>query len=331
MSAGVPGPIGEFELIARHFAPLAAPGGLGLTDDAAILAPPAGHDLVLTKDMLVAGVHFFADDPPAAIARKALRVNLSDLAAKGAAPLGFLLGLGRPPGLDEAWLGAFAAGLGADAAAFGCPLHGGDTVKAPVLTLSITAFGAVPAGRMVRRQGGAPGDALMVSGTIGDSALGLRLRLEPAASWARALAPEHRDFLLDRYLHPQPRCGLALPLLDHASAAMDISDGLVGDCDKLAAHLGRTIDIARVPMSAAARAVIALEPALLDVALTGGDDYEILAAVPQQSVESFVGLARRSAITITTIGSLTREGEPARWLDGDGRPRDFADRSFRHF
>ena len=169
--------LGEDDLIARYFAPLAGPAGLGLRDDAALVRPPAGEDLVLTADALVAGVHFFADDPPGAIARKALRVNLSDLAAKGARPLGFLLTLALPEEWREDWLGAFAAGLGADARTYDCPLIGGDTVSTPgPLTLSVTALGSVPEGRMARRTGVKPGDRLYVTGTIGDAALGLKIR-----------------------------------------------------------------------------------------------------------------------------------------------------------
>ena len=164
----------EDDLIARYFAPLAGAAGLALKDDAALMTPPKGSDLVLTVDALVAGVHFFADDPPDAIARKALRVNLSDLAAKGARPLGFLLALALPADWTADWLGGFAKGLGADGELYDCPLLGGDTVKTPgPLTLSITAFGAVRSGRMPARTGARPGDLLYVSGTIGDAALGL--------------------------------------------------------------------------------------------------------------------------------------------------------------
>lgn len=328
---GEPAPLSEFDLIARLFAPMAGAGGLGLLDDAALLKPAPGMDLVLTKDALVEGVHFFADDPPEAIARKALRVNLSDLAAKGARPVGFLLALGRGARQDDAWLAGFAAGLAADSRDFAAPLLGGDTVRAAGAFFSVTAIGAVPEGRMVRRQGGAPGDLLYVSGTIGDAALGLRLRLEPAANWALALAPEHRDFLLDRYLHPRPRMALAPVLLAHASAAMDISDGLVGDCDKLAAHLGRRIAVEAVPLSPAARAAIAGEPHLLDIALTGGDDYEILAAVPPAKATAFEAEALRSGVGVVKIGVLSSADSGAEWRMGNGSSRDFADRSYRHF
>lgn len=323
--------LSEFELIARYFAPMAGEGALGLLDDAAILAPRKGFDLVITKDAIVEGVHFFPHDPPASIARKALRVNLSDLAAKGATPRGFLLALGRGKRQDTAFFEAFAPALAEDSRAFGCALLGGDTVKTEQAFFSITAFGEVPSGQMVRRQGGTAGDALYVTGTIGDAALGLRLRLEPDSAWALALNPEHRAVLLDRYLHAQPRLALAPALLAHASAAMDISDGLVGDCDKLAAGLGRTLSIAQVPLSEAARAAIALEPSLLELALTGGDDYEILAAVPPAKEPRFVKEALRAGVSVARIGQLDGVGMETRWLDPDGRPRAFARRSYTHF
>lgn len=323
--------LSEFELIARLFAPLAGEGGLGLLDDAAFLAPTPGNDLVLTKDALVAGVHFFPEDPPGDIAWKALAVNLSDLAAKGAKPRGFLLALGRAARQDDAWLTAFAAGLGQAVRAFACPLLGGDTVKSAEGFFSITALGEVPEGRMVRRQGGAPGDALFVTGTIGDAALGLKLRLDPEAGWARALSAEHRAHLLRRYLRPEPRLALAPALLAHASAAMDISDGLVGDAAKLAAHLGRAVEVARVPLSPAARAAIALEPALMETALTGGDDYEILCSVPTDREEEFSRAALQCGIPAVKIGALTTPDSGASWRLADGRELAYAAASYRHF
>ena len=185
----------EDELIATYFAPLAGPGAFGLRDDAAILAQIPGQDIVVTKDMLTAGVHFFAGDPPGAIARKALRVNLSDLAAKGAEPRGFLLGLALPEAWTAAWLAGFAQGLGEDAAAYKCPLLGGDTVKSlGSLAISITALGAVPAQKMVLREGVAAGDLLYVTGTIGDAAFGLRYRADSAKGmpWTKSCQPSGR-------------------------------------------------------------------------------------------------------------------------------------------
>ena len=197
---------GEFELIERYFRPLASdPGAFGLTDDVAVYAPPHGEDVVLKADMIAEGVHFFGNDPPGAIAAKALRVNLSDLASKGATPVGYLLSLALPGDWSEDWLRDFAAGLAADQATFGVSLFGGDTTRAAGgLTVSIAAFGRVPAGSVVRRSGAAPGDLVFVSGTIGNSALGLRIRLGTLDSMPAGKAADH---LLDRYLYPQPRVG----------------------------------------------------------------------------------------------------------------------------
>lgn len=325
--AAVPG---EFELIAEFFAPLAGEGAFGLTDDAANLTLPAGESLVITKDMLIESVHFFASDAPASIARKALGVNLSDLAAKGARPLGFLLGFGRTAQQTRDWCREFAAGLGAMARAAGCPLLGGDTVNAPALTLSVTAFGSVPKGRMVPRQGGKAGDILYVSGTIGDAALGLKLRLGSGTAWAKELDDAQRAHVLDRYLHPQPRLALAPLLLKHASAAMDVSDGLVGDADKLASALGAEFEIARVPLSSAAKAAIAAQPSLLEAALTGGDDYEILCAIPPDHACDFVAEARDAGVDVTKIGVLGQTGTPKTWRDAKGEFLSFTRRSYTH-
>src|SRR5437016_11467693 len=219
---------GEERLIARYFKPLAKhPGAFGLADDAAAIAPPAGCDLVLKTDGIVGGVHFFPGDPPDTVARKALRVNLSDLAAKGAIPAGFVLTLAlRAP--DEAWLKPFAAALGEDAAQFACPLLGGDTVSTPgPLMVSVTAFGRVPPGKMIHRSGAKPGDRVMVTGTIGDAALGLAI-LKGGKVHAAATDAAARAALVGRYRVPQPRVAMAEIVRSHASASMDVSDGLAG-------------------------------------------------------------------------------------------------------
>src|SRR5215813_12805300 len=218
----------EDRLIATYFRPLAThPGAFDLTDDAAAIAPPPGCDLVLTTDGVISGVHFFADDPADAVARKALRINLSDLAAKGAAPLGFLLSIGLPAGLPADWLKSFARGLSEDAEHYGCPLLGGDTDRSPgAITVYIAALGTVPHGGMVRRKGAQPGDVVVVTGTIGDAALGLLLRRDAAAAGRWRLDAATRDHLLGRYLLPQPRTAMAQALRRHANAAIDVSDGL---------------------------------------------------------------------------------------------------------
>lgn len=318
----------EDGLIARFFAPIAGPGGLGLKDDAALVVPPPGHDMVVTVDALVAGGHFFPDDPPDSIARKALRVNLSDLAAKGAEPLGFTLALALPAGWTADWLEGFARGLGADAEAFACPLLGGDTVRAAgALTLSITAFGAVPAGRMVPRTGARLGDRLYVSGTIGDAALGLQLRL------AGAGAPAGQAHLLDRYLHPRPRLALREALRRHAGGAMDVSDGLVGDLAKMmrASGTGATVDLGAVPLSPAARAAVAGRPEALDVAVTGGDDYEILASVPEAEAAGYEQAAAASGVPVAAIGRVGAASGGVVFRGAEGAPRTFARGAFSHF
>jgi thiamine-monophosphate kinase len=322
---------GEDELIARLFAPLAGAEGLGLLDDAALLAP-APQGLVATADALVAGVHFFADDPPADIARKALRVNLSDLAAKGAAPRGFLLTLALPPDWRGEKLEAFAQGLGADARAFQCPLLGGDTVATNgTLVISITALGDAPLGRFVPRSGARPGDGVFVSGAIGDAALGLALRRDP--SFAARLSQDARDLLLARYLLPQPRLALGAALREFASAAMDVSDGLAGDLDKLlrASKVSARIDADAVPLSFAARAAIALDPALFETALTGGDDYEILCCAPPAREAALRAAAMAAGVVVTRIGEIVAGAPPAQIFVGDSAPLRFVKTAFQHF
>ena len=326
----------EDELIARYFAPLAGPGGLGLEDDAALISPPAGHELVLTKDALVAGVHFFADDPPHAIAQKALRVNLSDLAAKGAEPLGFLLALALPEDWSAAFLEGFAAGLADDIAAFRFPLLGGDTVKTPgPLTLSITAIGAVPFDQMVPRTGVMPDDRIYVSGSIGDSALGLILRLngEAHTPWAQAIGVDACAYLKDRYLLPQPRVGLRKVLRAQASGGMDVSDGLIGDLTKMlrVSEVTATIELSKIPLSLAGQAALKADPALFESMVCGGDDYEILASVPEAHVEAFEASARAAGVEVTLIGVADEGDAPPTFLNADGSVQRFGQGSFSHF
>ena len=326
---------GEERLIARYFAPLAKhPGALGLTDDAAAITPPAGCDIVLKTDGIVGGVHFFPDDPPDMVAKKALRVNLSDLAAKGATPLGFLLTLALPEEVGDAWLAPFARGLGADAQAFGCPLLGGDTDRTGgPITISIAVIGAVPQGRMVRRAGAQAGDRVVVTGTIGDAALGLRLRRDAFAAKRWGLTPEQRNQLEARYLLPEPRTAIAEILRAHASAAMDVSDGLAGDFGKLcrASTVAAEIAVARVPLSDGARAALAEEPVLIETILTGGDDYEVVACVPAGKVEILRRQASAAGVAVTEIGAVTAGKGTARFLDPDGQPLAFRQASFSHF
>jgi thiamine-monophosphate kinase len=323
----------EFSIIARHFAPLAAPGGLGLLDDAALLKSPEGTELVITTDAIVSGVHFFADDPPESIGIKALGVNLSDLAAKGADPLGFVLSLIVPDSTDEAWIAAFAQGLGQLAASSACALLGGDTVVSNgPLTLSITAFGTVPAGAMVKRAGAREGDRLFVTGTIGDAAIGLMAYLDRRAGKPWLLAADHHGFLRERYLKPCPRTAIAGALRRDAHAAMDVSDGFVGDLAKMLglSGLGADVHLADVPYSVAARAAMRQDPRLSETALTGGDDYEVLAAVPADKAKRFLAACLAVGVRVTEVGFVRAAGDPIRFLDADNRPVSFAQSSYVH-
>lgn len=323
---------GEDALIARYFAPLAGPGGLGLADDAALLAPPPGCDLVLTTDALVAGIHFFPDDPPRTIGIKALGVNLSDLAAKGAEPVGYLLTLALPGDWTEPWLAAFCDGLGEAGRRAGCELLGGDTVRTSgPLTLSITALGRVPTGRMVRRTSAAPGQRICVTGTIGDAGLGLALLGGSRPGWADALPSDQAAFLVDRYRCPQPRSRLAVALRDHAAAALDVSDGFAGDLAKMlrVSRVGGLVDLDRIPLSAAARTVVAAAPGLFDGLLAAGDDYEILCTVGPDRVDALSRAAAAAGIAFAVVGDT----RPEHGLAFRRRGADYAmaPRSFSHF
>ncbi|HTU56599.1 MAG TPA: thiamine-phosphate kinase [Acetobacteraceae bacterium] len=298
----------EFALIARYFRPLAGPEGLGLADDVALLAPPAGKELVLTVDALVAGVHFLPSDPPDLVARKLLRVNLSDLAAKAAIPLGYLLTIAAPADTTDDWFFSFAAGLAEDQREFGIALLGGDSAATPgPLTLSLTAIGTVDAGRAVLRRGAATGHGIWVTGTIGDGALGL------AALQGRLADPS--GFLAQRYHLPEPRLGLRLAGI--AAASMDISDGLVQDLGHLcrAAGAAAEIETALVPLSGPARAA---GPSWLETCLTGGDDYELLLAVPPSSEAALLAEVKRATLAITRIGRFLA-GPPSVTVRGPDR------------
>jgi thiamine-monophosphate kinase len=327
------GPSGEDSLIARYFKPLATEAGaFGLDDDAAVLKA-GGEDVVVTTDAIVEGVHFLSSDPPDTVARKALRVNLSDLAAKGASPAGFVLTLALP-GADDAWLSAFAGALGDDARSYDCPLLGGDTVSTPgPLTVSITAFGRLPAGKMVHRSGARIGDRVMVTGTIGDAALGLNVLKGGAVAAALAGDPASRELLVSRYRVPQPRNALAHAVREHASAAMDVSDGLAGDLTKLCAASGVSADIDTplIPLSGAAAALLARAVIAIETLVSGGDDYEILCAVPQTRCAAFEAEARRAGVAVTSIGTIVEGRRTPRFLSAEGTELPLRRLSYSHF
>ncbi len=335
----------EDDLIARFFRPLARDAGaLALVDDCAELTAPPGCDLVLKTDAVAAGVHFFAEDDWGAVARKALRVNLSDLAAKGATPIGYLLTLALPADWREADLAGFAAGLAADQETYGLSLYGGDTIRSPDgLIVSISVFGAVPHGRMVRRAATRPGDRIYVSGTLGDAALGLIARTAPARAAGWRLDETEAAHLARRYLLPEPRLPLAPAILADARAAMDVSDGLGLDLTRMCrgSQTAAEVDVAALPLSAAASRAVAAEPALLEIVLGGGDDYEILAAVAPDSTARFEAQAARAGVPVTAIGRIVERtkaredgeagGPVLRFHDRDGRPLALAAGGFRHF
>jgi thiamine-monophosphate kinase len=326
-------PSGEDALIARYFRPIATdPGAFDLDDDAAILNA-AGGDIVVTTDAIVEGVHFLSDDPPDTIARKALRVNLSDLAAKGATPAGFVLTLALRSA-DDAWLLPFARGLGEDASHFGCPLLGGDTVSTPGPgMISITAFGRVPQGKMVHRSGAKPGDRVVVTGTIGDAALGLDILTGGAVATVLADDAAAKEMLVGRYRVPQPRNALAEAVRDHASAAMDVSDGLAGDLAKLCAASGvsAVIDAGSVPLSAGAATLLARGAVGIEAIVSGGDDYEILCAISEGSFEAFAQAARQAEVAVTCIGTVIAGPAVPRFLDNEGREIALRRLSYSHF
>jgi thiamine-monophosphate kinase len=301
---------GEDELIETTFAPLAAgfAGALGLKDDCARLSPPPGEDLVLTTDAVAEGVHFFPDDAPADIAWKAVAVNVSDLAAKGARPIAYLLSVSFPERPERSWLDAFVRGLGEAQTAFGIALAGGDTDRRPgPFSATVTAIGSVPEGQMVQRATARAGDLLFLSGTLGDSALGLLLRQDGGLGAAWGLGEADARHLIGRYLRPEPRLALGAALRAFATAAMDVSDGLVKDCARLAraSGLSARLDAARLPFSTPAQTALAHRGVLLERVLTGGDDYEVLASVPPDAADAFRAAAREAGVSVTQIGRLS--------------------------
>ena len=318
--------LGEFAFIAERLRPLATGtrGALALRDDAALLDPPADAELVLTKDAMVAGVHFLPEDPPGDVARKLLRVNLSDLAAMGAAPLGYLLALVRPRETSDAWLADFCRGLADDQAEFGIGLLGGDTVATlGPLTLSLTAIGQLPKGKALLRSGARPGDDVWVSGTLGDAALGLKvLRGE------LDVPEEARAYLTQRYRLPEPRLALGQALRGVAHAAIDVSDGLVAALGHIPEPSGGGAELraAARPLSAAASDL----PGAREAALAGGDDYELLFTAPPKRRAAIAALATQRDLPLTRIGEI-HAGSGTRVLDESQREIRLSKGGWQHF
>ena len=322
---------GEFEQIARYFAPLAKdyPLAFDLTDDAALIRPELGQEIVVTTDCMVAGVHFFPDDAPERIARKLLRVNLSDLAAMGAVPVGYLLAAAWTKAVDDAWLARFAAGLAEDQARFDVALIGGDTAATPgALTLTVTALGTVTAGATLRRSGAKPGDGVYVSGAIGDAYLGLQARKGALVG----VDAESARYFAERLELPEPRLGLGRRLRGLATAAIDISDGLVADLGHICetSNLAAEIAASRVPLSPPAAALVARAPEYLPALLTGGDDYELCFAVPQGREGEIAALAGELGIALTRIGRFSA-GTGVKVEGSDGTAVAFERTGYRHF
>jgi thiamine-monophosphate kinase len=322
-------PLGVFGRIARFFAPLAGPGGLGLLDDAALVDCAPGQRLVMTVDAMVEGVHYLPDDPPDLVARKLLRVNLSDLAAMGARPLHYLLTTALPKTFGDDWVACFAAGLAEDQRIFGVDLLGGDSVATSgPAALTLTAIGEVAAGDEIRRQGARPGDRIWVSGTIGDAFLGLKLLRGEYAD----LPAADRAALVGRFHLPEPRTVLGPRLVGIAHAMLDVSDGLLADlghiCD--ASGVGATVRLASLPLSAAARRLVEAQPELGPRLATGGDDYELLFAAPPDASAAIGRLAAELALPIADIGTI-EPGGGVHLVDAAGNPIPVAAAGWRHF
>ncbi len=289
---------GERDFIASSLVPLATSAAArGLADDAAVWTPPLGRDLVFTHDALACGVHYLPTDPPSDVAWKLLAVNLSDLAAMGAAPAGVLLGLGMSAAEDDAWRAAFTAGLGRALEHFGVALWGGDTVTGlAAAVLGLTAIGHIEPGRALARSTAQAGDDIWVSGTIGDAGLGLTM--------ARGLVPVEKA-LIDRFRRPQPRVALGRALVGVASACMDVSDGLLIDADRMARASGVALSIAldAVPLSPAAAAHTHGEADRL-ARVTAGDDYELLFTAPPGRAADVQAAAAQARTPVARIGTV---------------------------
>ncbi|MHA1517870.1 MAG: thiamine-phosphate kinase [Alphaproteobacteria bacterium] len=326
---------GEFEIIGRIFAPLAKDtGALGLKDDAAILMVTEAEELVVTCDTLVAGVHFLPDDPPQSVGHKALAVNLSDLTAKGAHGFAYTLALSVPRDISTAWLEDFANGLRGVQEQSGISLVGGDTSASPgPVTITITALGEVVHEPAVMRLGAASGDGLYVSGTIGDAYLGLRLLRDPSLAKTWGLSDEDVAFLVERYRCPRPNTHLAVLVRNFGRAAIDVSDGLIGDIEKLceASHVGADIDAGRVPLSEAAKRALAQDPSLLEALITAGDDYEVVLAVSEKSAPQFESEAGDKGGRFTRLGTLKQPTEGLVVRDVAGQPLELKHKGFSHF
>lgn len=319
----------EFTLIDELLAPLAGPEGLGLKDDAAVLSPRAGHDLVFTKDTIAEGRHYLPDDPPETVAKKLLRVNLSDLAAKGATPLGYLLSTAWSSETSFEWMKQFVAGLREDQSEFGLHLWGGDTIKTSGPSVfSLTGIGEVPTGQMVTRSGAQVGDELWVTGTIGDAALGLKA----AQGQLRALSDGDRDILIEGYRVPEPPVAFGSKLPEIASAAIDVSDGLLADLAHLCeqSSVGACIEKRNIPLSEVVNKCLEIDNQQWQLVSGGGDDYQILFTAPVEKKEQVLELAGGEGVRVSRLGVIAKETGVV-LLDEAGQPIDAVPAGFTHF
>jgi thiamine-monophosphate kinase len=319
--------LGEFELIDRFFRHPVRHTALGVGDDAALIAPAQGCELAVSVDMLVSERHFLADVDPEALGHKTLAVNLSDLAAMGAKPRWALLA-GALPEADAAWLASFARGFFALADTHDVDLVGGDTTRGP-LNLCVTILGEVPSGQALLRSGAQPGDAIYVSGILGGAALALAQH-----RGAVALPPAERDACERVLLRPDPRVALGERLRGLATAAIDISDGLVGDLGHVleASRTGASVELAAIPRAPAIERLLAGPQRDLALAclLAGGDDYELCFTVPERRAGEIETLARQLGLPLTRIGRI--ESKPGLAVnDEQGRPLAPLPRAFDHF
>ncbi|PPC87185.1 MAG: thiamine-phosphate kinase [Hyphomicrobium sp.] len=322
----------ETELIQTYLAPLArgCAGALDLSDDAAYISPIPGMDIVISTDPILAGVHFFADDNANDIAWKALAVNVSDLAAKGAMPVAYTMTLAFPDAPERAWMERFASGLAAAQQAFGCHLIGGDTDRTSgPLAIGITAIGQVPTGKMVRRRGARAGDHVFVTGTLGDAALGLKLRSSGSIFGAK-VTDEAKSWLIDRYLRPQPRLQISAVLQRYATAAMDISDGFLKDLRRLCGPQGIALTFSDLPLSTSARQIIMADIEQRACVLAGGDDYEILFSVMAADKAAMMAAASLLGVCIKEVGVLRNESEIL-VRDDEGNVIEVSQSGYDHF
>ena len=320
----MPRSLNEFELIARYFAPLSGREGLGLLDDAACLKPPVGQDLIMTKDMIATDVHFLRDDDPTDVAWKALAVNVSDLSAKGAKPWVYLLGLGLSGQEDDQWLSRFAQGLKDAQDAFGIKLIGGDTISTgQSLCLSVTAIGLVAEGQMLARGGAEIGDAIYVSGVLGEAALGLR---QAKAEFSK----DAQDFT-SAYFRPEPRIALGQALAPLANSCADVSDGLMADLGHIcnASEKGAVIHLDQLPVVRNHPDFNLSEEALRTLSATHGDDYELVFTAPKAQENTLFTLSKDLGLKLTRVAEIT-DGRDVKLVDSEGRDVPVETTGYRH-